>query len=157
MVWAFFTLGTYAVPTPHSERQMRHLVLFNFVLARQHTHISRSCGLRFSGSVLLKTLQHFDSTSFRLRLCSRVSSQPIHTTSSLKLDSVASELLRNVIMLLLSHTCPTDMMDLRSPVSLGAQPCRPGRAGLHRENITTFRELSLHLQTSTPMDSMRRQ
>ena len=73
---------------------MRQLVLFFFRFTRQYRHISRSCGLRFSGirGVLLKNHQHFDSTSFRLRLRPCVGSQPTHTTSMLKLDSVASEL-----------------------------------------------------------------
>ena len=90
MVWAFFTLGTNAVSSPVSHRQIRENVLFNFSFTGQYWHMSTSCGLRFSGtrSVLLETHQHFGSISFRLRHCSRVDSQPIHTTRKFKLDSV---------------------------------------------------------------------
>ena len=73
-----------------------------------------------------ETINTLTNASFRLRPCPRIGSQPIHTTSLLKLDSVASELVEyrstsaNVMMLPLSHTCPADMMNLCSPVSLGA-------------------------------------
>ena len=103
---------------------MRQLVLFNFSFIRQYKHICRSRGL--PQCLAQKPHQHFDSTSFRLCLCPRVGSQPIHTTSKFKLDSVASELveyrsmLRNVMTLPLSHICPTDMIDLCSPASFGA-------------------------------------
>ena len=70
---------------------MRQLVLFHFSFTRQYGQMSR---LRFSGirGVLLKTLQHLESTSFRFRPCPRVGSQPIHSTTTLKLNAVASEL-----------------------------------------------------------------
>ena len=93
MVWSFFTLCTYAAG---SERQLRQLVLFFFSLTRQYNNNSRSCGLRFSGTRRgwLINHQHFDSTSFGLRLCPYVTSQSIHT-STCQLDSVASGLAEN--------------------------------------------------------------
>ena len=71
---------------------MRQLVLFNFSLTPQH--ISRFCGLRFSGTgcVSLKSHRHCDSKSFRLRLRVRVGSQPITQSTRSKLDSVVREL-----------------------------------------------------------------
>ena len=69
----------------------------------------------------LACCQHVDSTSFRLRLRPHVGSQPIHATSTLRPNAVANELvLWNVMILPLSHTCPTDVVDLCRPVSLGA-------------------------------------
>ena len=71
MMRAFLALGTYAVPAQVSEWKVCQVVLFNFSLARQYRHISRSRGLRLGGtrSVLLKAHRHFHSTCSRLRLC----------------------------------------------------------------------------------------
>ena len=57
------------------------------------TSASLSRGLRFGGtrSVLLEAHQHFDLLWSRLYLCRCTSSQPIHTTSTFGLHSIASE------------------------------------------------------------------
>ena len=88
MVWALFNPCTYAISAPVSKWCMRRLALFHFSFTPQHGCVSRSCGLHFNsiGSALL------NSTSFRLQLCHRVGSQPIHSTSTFKLNAVASEL-----------------------------------------------------------------
>ena len=121
VVWAFVTLGTYAVSAPVSGTEDAST---HFSFTQQYGHISRSCGLRFSGirSVLLTTHQHFDSTSFRLRLRPRVRSQLLHATRTLKLNAVASELVeyRSTSAAERNDVGSTNMIDLCSPVPLGA-------------------------------------
>ena len=86
-------------------------------------------GLRFGDtrSVLLEAHQHFGFAWSSLHPCRRTSCQPIHTTqhvrNSIRLPvnslRIVPPVLRNVMILPLSHTCPTEMIDLCNPVFLG--------------------------------------
>ena len=67
----------------------------------------------FTGAFLLRVaLQHFDSTSFGLHLCPRVDSQPMHSTSTFKLNAVSSELVES------RSTCAAERDDVASVAHL---------------------------------------
>ena len=131
MVWCLlYPWRTYAASTPIPEWQMRQLVLLNFSFTRQYKHMSKSRGLRFSRtrSVLLKSPStHLTPPVPDFGLCRRAGSQPIHTTSTFELLlrlpvnslSIVPPVLRNVMMLPLSHSWPTDMIDLQQSSILG--------------------------------------
>ena len=101
MVWAFLYWHARSVRTSFGTVNASKLVLFNLSFTRQYKQMSRSCALRFSGtrSVLLKTPSTFLTPpvfSFRLCLRPRVGSQPIHTTSTFELNSIANELIEDL-------------------------------------------------------------
>ena len=73
---------------------MSQLVLLHFCFTRQHRHASRSRGLSFGVTrrVRHKAHQPFDCIDSMTSIRRRVESESIHSTHTLKLDSISSEL-----------------------------------------------------------------
>ena len=93
--------------------------------------------LRRHRSVLPEAHQHFDFTWSSLHPCRRTSCQPIHTTSTFKLDSIASELIEDL------STSTSERDDIASVAHLSHRDGRPLQSIVLRCNL----KVTCHVDT----------